>query len=62
MFFKCYNIKYIDLSNIDTSLVATFESTFFQTESAEIINLYSFKIKNDANYDALFLDLMPKYA
>jgi len=54
MFYCCYELKSVNLSHFDTSSVTCLQGMFDYDRSLIYINLYSFKIKNDANTINIF--------
>ena len=54
LFYSCYNLKSVDLSNFNTSSLENAQYIFDTTSSMVYINLYSFKINNSVPIQDIF--------
>ena len=54
MFFKCYNLKEIDLSSFNTSNVKNMSYMFYYCKNLKEINLSSFNTSNVENMSYMF--------
>ena len=54
IFYRCVELKYLDFSNFNTSLVSNYQAMFTSFKLCKYINLYIFKILNEAEIDYFF--------
>ena len=64
MFYKCNKLKYLSLSNFNTSLNKKIDSMFSECTSLKVLDIPSFNLKNieeQNNYRNLFTKVKLKY-
>ena len=63
MFYSCYTLTSLNLSNFDTSSVTRINKMFYGCNNLEYINLKNFnenKLSDDYNYYSFIFDLIPE--
>ena len=50
MFQECYNLKYLDLSNFDTSEAIDMRVMFYKCTNLQYLNIQNFKVNNTTDF------------
>ena len=58
MLYESSKLRYLDLSNFNTSIVNNMNSMFFKCYSLKLLDISSFNMEKDSNYEDKFLKVM----